>query len=68
METINGYKVETTRRTKRGKTLLSIYNEEREQWEVYTLTQNPKIVPLGSDDESENVAFALALDVINHKH
>lgn len=60
----NSYPVERRLRLRRGTVLLLIYNEHRQQYEVYSLTQTPKLVPLGADESSGDVAFAEAIDTI----
>lgn len=45
-----------------GRVLIGIFNNIRNQYEVYLKTQTPMVVPQGCDEYSLSVAFAEAIN------
>lgn len=48
-----------------GRILIGIFNEIRNQYEVYLKTQTPMIVPQGCDEYDLSVAFAEAISELS---
>ena len=63
--TIEGFKIESKKRTKRGRILLCIYNENRTQYEVYD--ERNLNCPIGTDDTDSYIAYLDAIETINSR-
>ena len=64
----NLYKVEKRLKSRKtGKILVGIYNEKRQQYEVYYSHQSPMLVPQGTDETSMNVAMMDAIESIKRR-
>ncbi len=60
-------KLKSWKSNKTGKILEGYWNDSRNQYEVYSSTQQPKIVPLGADPDSLAVALSDAIETMYHR-